>query len=333
MVTNQKTFKVGTFNLYNLALPNQTFHRFLHYSNHDYELKTTWIAQQLERMQADIIGFQEVIHTEALLETIALAKGYEKMNLVVPETENYKSTVALACKFPILDYQIYTVFPPEAHFNVQGVNIPFERFSKPILSVRIKLTQKIICTLFVVHLKSKAPIIPGNCDPRDPAERARGQARALILRAAEATALRMILIETLKDTNHPVIVMGDVNDGGLAVTSQIITGDPPRKNERREYKKEAWDILLYSVKDIQERQSHGNYYYTHIHNGHYQSLDHILVSQEWIAHNPNRLGRVKYVSVFNDHLIDDTLSDEELPCWQSDHGQVVASFYLEDPKN
>lgn len=326
------TFKVGTFNLYNLALPNLTFHRYLQYQTHEYELKKTWVAQQLERMQADIVGFQELIHPEALLETLNLAKGYEGINLIIPETEENKPRLALASKFPILDYQIFTDFPSQAHFNVQGVNIPFKKFSKPILSVRVALTKKIICTIFVVHLKSKAPIMPGNCDPRDPAERARGQARALILRAAEATALRIILIETLKGTNDPVIMMGDVNDGGLAVTSQIITGDPPRKNERREYKKEAWDVLLYSVKDIQERQSHGNFYYTHIHNGHYQSLDHILVSQEWIARNPKRLGRVKYVSVFNDHLIDDTLCDDELPCWQSDHGQVVASFYLEEPK-
>lgn len=87
-------------------------------------------------------------------------------------------------------------------------------------------------------------------------------------------------------------------------------------------------MLLYNVKDIQARQSYRDTYYTYIHNGHYESLDHILVSQEFVHQNPSRLGEVEYVSVHNDHLIDETLSDQAVPRWQSDHGQVVTTIRL-----
>jgi hypothetical protein len=39
--------------------------------------------------------------------------------------------------------------------------------------------------------------------------------------------------------------------------------------------------LLYNTKDIQVRQSSGDFYYSHIYNGDYEGLDHILVSKHF----------------------------------------------------
>ncbi|MGB6015523.1 MAG: endonuclease/exonuclease/phosphatase family protein, partial [Nodosilinea sp.] len=91
--------------------------------------------------------------------------------------------------------------------------------------------------------------------------------------------------------------------------------------------------LLYQVKDIQARLGYGDHYYTHIHNGHYDSLDHIMVSEEFSAQNRDRIGRVTYVSVFNDHLFDQTLLEDSIESWQSDHGQVVANIELNPPQS
>jgi hypothetical protein len=123
--------------------------------------------------------------------------------------------------------------------------------------------------------------------------------------------------------------MGDFNDDGGAVTSKVMSGSPPWRRLPIEVKREIWDVLLYNVKDIQARQSYHDVYYTHLHNGHYDSLDHILVSQEFVRQNPARLGFVEYVKVFNDHLIDETLSNDRIPLWGSDHGQVVTTIQLE----
>ena len=88
-------------------------------------------------------------------------------------------------------------------------------------------------------------------------------------------------------------------------------------------------MLLYHVKDIQARRSYQDFYYTHIHNGMYESLDHIMVSQELVTENPRYTGRVAQVKVFNDHLIDQTFSTEKPDKYKSDHGIVVCSLELD----
>jgi predicted extracellular nuclease len=326
----KRRFKVGTFNLYNLVLPNVVYYEKNEYSPEIYQRKTDWISHQLNSMDADIVGFQELFHEAALRDVLAKTQQYEDAHLVTANPTGEKPVVALLSKFPILSHQIYEQFPSHAQLDIEGVVIPLNEFSRPVLAVNLALTDSLECTVFVAHLKSKRPIFPEGSDRSDPVERAKGQARALIRRAAEATALRSILMETLQHASRPVILLGDMNDSGQAVTNQILSGELPFETLKLEQKKEIWDVILYSVKDIQSRQSHGDFYYTYIHDGHYESLDHIFVSQELVAQNPDRVGRVTSVSVFNDHLIDEIFSEEEVEQWQSDHGQVVASFRLEN---
>lgn len=326
---SRRTLRVGTFNLCNLALPEQTFYGREFYSPQEYDRKISWVAGQLDQMWADLIGFQEVFHAEALQQALQQSQMGERMQLIVGKPIGDTPAVALASRFPILEHRFVRDFPTAAQLEVQGATLPLTHFARPVLMARLQLTETVECTVFVVHLKSKRPIVPEHLDRHDPIEKAKGQARSLILRAAESIALRVLLMEVLQDRDHPVIVLGDMNDGGAAVTSQLISGEPPHRKLETEYKRKIWDVLLYHVKDIQARQSFSDVYYTHIHNGRYESLDHIMVSQEFVSQNPDRIGRVVYVSVFNDHLIDETLSPEEMPKWQSDHAQVVASIELE----
>ena len=88
------------------------------------------------------------------------------------------------------------------------------------------------------------------------------------------------------------------------------------------------DVQRYRVQDFQTRQRYGNFYYTHIHHGHHEALDQMMVSQAFVAEHPGRVGNVESVSVFNDHLVDETLTNDGIEPWQSDHGQVVASLKL-----
>lgn len=37
-------------------------------------------------------------------------------------------------------------------------------------------------------------------------------------------------------------------------------------------------------------------------------------------------GYVQFLQIFNDHLVDETLTDEDRDCTQSDHGQVFISL-------
>lgn len=323
-----RTIKVGTFNVLNLALPNEPFYNETPYSPALFEQKIRWIAHQLQYMNADIVGFQEIFHLEALQTALQASGLYEQAKILAPPRTGEGPVVACVSRLPVLRHRVYDVFPAKATLSFEGSSLAITKFSRAVLSVDLDLGNGQECTIFVLHLKSKRPIFSEDVDRHDPIEKAKGQVRALLQRAAEATAMRMILMEFLQDRNYPVIVMGDINDGHLAVTSQILTGEPPPPHLPFEHKKDRWDTLLYSVKDLHARRSFGDFYYTHIHNGHYESIDHILVSQEFVAENPHRLGQVSYVAVWNDHLIDDTMSRDRPQPWQSDHGQVVATIEL-----
>jgi hypothetical protein len=327
---NSKRFKVGTFNLYNLILPNVVYYGDRSYSPELFAKKQEWIGRQLVCMDSAIVGFQEVFQLEALQQVINASGMYANAQVLMGERVGESPAVGLVSRFPVVNHRVINTFPAEAQLDIGGTAIALHNFSRPVLCAEIALTDELRCTVFVVHLKSKRPVIAEGRDRNDPLEVIKGQARALIQRAAEATALRQIIVETTQNNTHPVILMGDINDGGLAVTSQMISGEPPFRRMPFEKKQAAWDILLYHVKDIQARLSYSDFYYTHIHNGHYESLDHIMVSQEFVQENPNRIARVGAVFVLNDHLIDESLNQGGVQPWQSDHAQVVAAIELEN---
>ncbi|MCH2042507.1 MAG: endonuclease/exonuclease/phosphatase family protein [Saprospiraceae bacterium] len=321
--------KVATFNLYNLVLPETRYYGRRSYTKEAYAYKKGWINHQLKNMDADIVGFQEIFHEEALKDVISANSEYKDAHMVVAGANGNGPTVGLLSRFPITDWSIISTFPEQ--LEVKGLKIPFTNFSRPVLKARVQISKNQHLIVFVAHLKSKRPMLSEGADREDPIELAKGKARSLLLRAAEAGALRTILMETLQHRDHPVIAMGDLNDTGTSVTTQIISGDTPWRQMPMDKKLKYWDVLLYHAKDIQARQSFKDVYYTHIHNGHYESLDHIMVSQELVRENPNRIGRVGFVKVFNDHLIDQTLSEDRVESWKSDHAQVVVSLEMKDP--
>ena len=57
-----KSLNIGTFNLLNLVNPNTRYYGKRIYSDSDFEKKVAWQAAQIDKMKADIIGFQEVFH-------------------------------------------------------------------------------------------------------------------------------------------------------------------------------------------------------------------------------------------------------------------------------
>lgn len=324
-----KRFNVATFNTLNLVLPGVTFYRNKRYSQAEYAAKKAWIRRQIELMQPDIIGFQEIFHLGALQEVLAEYPRLAQAHVLMPTETGADPCVALASRFPLENPGIIEQFPVAAHLTIDDQPAQVSRFQRPIVRATVKIDNGALDVIvFVVHLKSKRPLIEAGADPNDPMQIALGSAKSLLIRTAEATALRQILVDTMRGNTTPVIVMGDINDSVTAVTSEIVSGTPPYKRLSKEKKEAIWDVLLYNVKDLQSRVSLQDTYYTHIFNGRCESLDHIFVSNEFVRANPRYRGYVEYVRVFNDHLIDETLSNEGVPITQSDHGQVVATIKL-----
>ena len=136
----------------------------------------------------------------------------------------------------------------------------------------------------------------------------------------------VVLLAETQGNDDPVIVIGDLNDSTLSVTTQMIAGDQPFFKLSSEAKKPARDVLLYTAQQIQARESTRDTYFTHIFNGSYEALDQVMVSQEFYGRNPDRRGEVDYVQVYNDHLLDEMQSHDDIPKTRSDHGQVMVKI-------
>ncbi len=345
-------FRVGTFNVFNLVSEGVDFYRAgSAYSHEDFVEKTAWIGRQLDEMQVDIVGFQEVFHEAALKEALSKSERFNQVTPIVLATKEdvgdepiRTPAVALASRFGIVgEAESITDIPADAKITVPDgaaladdsshvglISVPISNFSRPVLKARIAVRDDLEVIVFVTHLKSKRPTILDDEDDANPIHRTLGIVRSLIRRAAEAAGLRSLVISEIQQNQQPVIVVGDVNDGTLAITTQMIAGEQPFFKLRRELKEPFRDVLLYTAQQLQARESTRDTYFTHIFNGSYESLDHIMVSQEFYRRNPERIGEVDYVQVFNDHIIDEMASFDDVPRTRSDHGQVVAKIRLRD---
>ncbi len=330
-----KRFTVGLFNLFNLVLPNVVYYRNRKYNDADYAEKKRWLAGQLVHMNADIVGLQEVFHSAALQEVLDESNQYADAAVLIGNETGSSPSVALVSRFPIVSHKVIPDFPNSAILTIQNKPFEIKSFSRPVIQATVQVESDlgpVELIVFVVHLKSKRPIFRSqNVDKDDPLEIAWGKALALVTRATEAIALRYILVETMLLNQRPVILMGDMNDNVHAVSNEIISGTAPYRRLPQPKKAAIWDTLLSNVKDIQARASYQDFYYTHIFNGFYESLDHIFVNDEFVRSNPACVGFVEYVKILNDHLIDETLSHEEVSKTRSDHGQVVATIKFREP--
>lgn len=231
------------------------------------------------------------------------------------------------------------------------------RLSRPIQKVRVPVGAHVV-TVFNCHLKSKlgeylkpkgADFAPESDLTRyDPVGRAMGALRAAVRRMAEAWVLRREIVAELKQ-GHPVMVLGDFNDGEHAVSSEIIAGETPFRNyswmlrhNARDYNdrynkeentaitKAVLDHRLTSAEKLFVRKSLRDMVYTSAFGGVYESLDQIYLSRHFHPDNGDRIGEMEYFSVFNDHLTDGSHAEAPYNKLASDHGQVMAHMKIGD---
>ncbi len=236
-----------------------------------------------------------------------------------------------------------------------GGHYTISRLSRPILMARIPIKGQVI-TVFNCHLKSKLGeyVRPEGSDfapeavltAYDPAGRAMGSLRSALRRMAEAWVLRSAIVEEL-DAGHPVIVLGDFNDGEHAVSSEIIAGELPFKNyawmlrhdakhpadrytgEEDESISEAVNrVRLHSAEKQFVRKSLRDVVYTASFGGVYESIDQILMSRHFLPDWPKAIAVMEYFSVLNDHLTDGSHPEAPYNKLASDHGQIMAHFRM-----
>ncbi|MFG6102011.1 endonuclease/exonuclease/phosphatase family protein [Leptothoe sp. EHU-05/26/07-4] len=331
-------FTIATFNLYNINRPGLRIYSDLDgWDKGAYERKLEWSRRTILNNEADVWGFQELWHTGAL-EDIFDHKKLDDYQLLVPEDHRGQRIVcAGAVRKDILvgEPQWIDAFPEKFILEsggddaqTSGISVNVNRFSRPVLHFQVQVrSQSSPISIYVAHFKSKAPTkVYREGWYRDEDEyyrqhsEALGSAISTIRRTAEATALRMILTERMKNTHEPVVVLGDLNDGESSNTLNILTGQPNYILSGLE--QGGSDVDLYAVSRLQQYRSDRNVYYTHIYQNFRESLDHILVSQEFYDNSRQRLWAFKGMDVSNDHLNWDNHKEDG----SSDHGIIRAQF-------
>ena len=222
------------------------------------------------------------------------------------------------------------VLRAEDTFDKQAkeIEVSIKHFSRPVLSFQVALRDdpEPPTHVFVAHLKSKMPtrLFEEDWYEADPATfkphaDALGAAISTFRRTAEATALRVLLTKQMQGANTPVIVLGDVNDGQHSNTVNILTGQPRYLVGGATG---GTDVGLYTAQTLQEYRDTRDVYYTHVHQDLRESLDHVLVSEEFYDNSTDRKWLFDGLVIVNDHLNDESHRENGT----NDHGIVQVRF-------
>jgi predicted extracellular nuclease len=313
----QQEIRFATFNVFNLAPPGvKLYDNLVPSTPEEYQAKLAWTARQLDLLDADVIGFQEIFSQAALREVLARTRHYrDALQLGFdpdPGAERLTPSVALVSRLPLAEPAAALAAFPEG-ISLPAGNRDADRFTRAPLHAAIAVTPDVTVDVVVVHLKSRRPDYRNGDTGDDPQLYALACLRSLIRRGAEAAALRVVLTEMGRTRKHPRVVLGDFNDVADSVTTGIVLGIGAPLAER-----------MFDAYQLQRRQNNlPNVGFSSVHEGRYTTIDHILVSEEFNPALPNAIGEVVDVIYLNDHL------DLELPD-ASDHGQVVARIRLFD---
>jgi predicted extracellular nuclease len=321
----QQEIRFATFNVCNLAPAGvQLYDNLPPLSAQEYEAKVDWTAQQLDQLDADVVGFQEIFSQAALRDVLSRSRKYRNALQAGfdpdPHATRLTPNVALVSRLPLAaPPAVYAEFP-------QGVlsdsgNPDSDRFARAPLHAQVVLANETIIDVVVVHLKSRRPDYRRDDCNEEPLHFALANLRSLVWRGTEAVALRVLLSKVMRNGRRPCIVMGDFNDTADAVTTTIVLG----ANANAVPACEPGDELrgrMFDCAQIQLRQDHLRHVgYTTVHEGQYSTIDHVLVSEEFHPDSPRAIGEVLDVTYMNDHL------SQQRP-ETSDHGQVLVRLRL-----
>ncbi|MDP9107905.1 MAG: endonuclease/exonuclease/phosphatase family protein [Pseudomonadota bacterium] len=315
--------RFASFNVLNLALPHSRFYENQPpYSIAQYDAKISWLAAQLDRLDADVIGLQEIFSQAALTDVLARTRNYRDAHQIGfdPRDDVFPLTpsVALISRLPLAGApQSHARLPRGLSVVLPGMTEPMTHFTRPILQADLCLPRRGRLSVFVAHLKSKRPDwLSERSFEGDPAELAEANLRSLIRRGTEALGLRYLVTDQRLAGSQPIAVLADFNDIATAVTTQLITGGTWRDGI-------GSDQRLFDSVQIQTQPEHGAQAYTHQHDGMSETIDHIFLSEEFNAASPRAIGEVLQVRYLNEHL---ALRPEAA----SDHGQVLVRVALHD---
>lgn len=321
---------VGTWNVENLFRPASVGGTD---DEQVYEQKLAGLARMIEAVDVDVLALQEVGDLDAL----------EDLRRRLPGTWHAVTSTFFAAERPIRvgflsrlalgEVEHVHEFPRGLEPVQVGDRGQMARaMGRGALRVRVQSGGHDV-DLVACHLKSKLLTFPGSrFSTNDEDLRARFGAYALNRRTAEAVTVRAYA-NTLLDGDgkkRAVIVLGDLNDGPEAATTQILLGPPGSEIGTNGFANpdlgdgsRLWNLApLIGLRPGEQPRPENPTAFTRVFHGRGELIDHILVSHKLVR----CVERVATGPGVPQSVTEDADARRDEPA--SDHLPVVATFTL-----
>ena len=327
--------RLGTFNLFQFVEPPYSWYtKKDKFNQRQWHEKTTWIKNQILKMDCDIIGFQEVFSRKALRDLVK-DLGFKYFKIVdvakLSKNDRYKyvtTTVAIASKYPISNIQAVEVHQPSiAKHSFEGIF----KFSRVPIKAMITLPNKKELLVYVCHLKSNRL---NEFEYVFNEHHSLEHKKELVLQALEGTgskALKQRLCEASslfydikKYKNTPTVLLCDLNDKEFSLTIDALS------NTKYHEDKNGENLLLHDASyqytpevynphpEAKEVQRKATSYFL----GKGNVLDYIFISNAFNKDNEDKIAEITDYTVLDEHLQE----NKDGSLLQSDHAQVVCEL-------
>ncbi|GAK87452.1 endonuclease/exonuclease/phosphatase family protein [Vibrio ponticus] len=307
---NQLTF--ASCNLFNFIEPPNAFYDFENiYETEGWQAKCQWTKQQVEALNADIVGIQEVFSIEAAKALFAELGFHHFVTVDHPSVESdyiySQPVVALASKYPIAQFGAVT--PPSEITEHYATTLPsFSR--KPIFAV-IAVPELGNIAMYVCHLKSQRAADSLTGENPYPLV---GQWLSSQQRGWEALMLRVFMEQQYHKSPMPTVLVGDMNQSLTTHITNLLVQNSDTSLSSLSLK-DSWEIFCTNQPE-EERKP------THYHFAKGNVLDYILLSAEFDSSSPYSLADIERYQVIDQHLINPNYERDK---YASDHAFIAVT--------
>lgn len=309
-----------TANLFNFIAPPDACYDFENiYSDAQWQGKLSWTQNQLEKLEPDIIGLQEVFsidQAKAFFRELGYPHFATVDNPHVKDEYIYTHpVVAIASRYPI--EQVQPVTFDGASLLPFGVNSAPQFSRRPIYAKIIHPTLGHLA-VYVTHLKSQRPAEPNSTDSdADGTSHVLARWLSTQQRGWEATMLRHSMQRQYKDKPMPTVLMGDMNQPLTINSVNRVLLENVGDNVTEIHLRDGWDLQVSPPESTRPA--------THYHFSAGNVLDYILLSQEFDAHCEISIGEVVDYQVLDQHLINPSYERDK---YASDHAFVALTVEI-----
>ena len=295
--------------------------------------KLDFIASVLQSLNPDVVALQEILDIGAL-QALATRLGFQHVAGTPDSRGNrvaFLTRVAPSGPAVVIDQFVLAPGLQVLDFDLLGNVQVIAQWPRPAIQLTITVAGRQV-DVITAHLKSKLLTFGNQFSTTDETLRVRTAVFAILRRAAEANSLRE-RVTSLLAAGGDVVLLGDLNDGPEAATTQILYGAPgsqPRGPEDATIVSSAFqraDLLdaqrLFNVcMFVPELER-----WSRKHNGQNELLDHILASEGLMPRQGGTgLRQVPALSILNGDLPNligsHPLTGGVIP----DHAPVTAAF-------